>query len=332
MEKLDIIEKSDTRFRRVPLLEPYGSLYKNSLSISDYSRPSPFVKSFEELLYEELARISQSPIPFEDINIQNEKHRCISPVVIPNGHNPRSVPCGRCTLCRKARTAIWFNRFQIESTLSASTFFITLTYNDFHVSVLNKRDYQLFLKRLRYYGLTFTYSILGEYGPRGGRPHYHILIFIKNADTTYQSFCDLAVSCWTFGFVDVKIPVGNHLYYIAGYSKDMFTVLDTFRQFSLKTPIGRVPLGESPLLDYIEYTGQTAPSSDANLFSPYAGDSRSMLRHGYLNEAQVEDSINNFEKEIPTNNLISERYSLNYLSEYVKDFARLYSKYLNLKL
>ena len=76
--------------------------------------------------------------------------------------------------------------------------FVTLTYDDEHIPhnwTLNKRDFQLFMKRLRktYSHKTIRYFHVGEYGDRCphttygeeplcggcnvGRPHYHAILF-----------------------------------------------------------------------------------------------------------------------------------------------------------
>nr|CAI9752411.1 replication initiation protein [Microvirus sp.] len=64
--------------------------------------------------------------------------------------------------------------------------FVTLTYNDAHLPrnssgtpTLDKRDYQLFFKRLRKQcsGKKIRYVLSGEYGSRTYRPHYHAIIF-----------------------------------------------------------------------------------------------------------------------------------------------------------
>lgn len=53
-------------------------------------------------------------------------------------------------------------------------------------NVLSVRDFQLFIKRLRYYfdrtdkGALLRYFICGEYGPRTYRPHGHMLLFFDS--------------------------------------------------------------------------------------------------------------------------------------------------------
>lgn len=59
--------------------------------------------------------------------------------------------------------------------------FITLTYDDDHLpegGSLVKRDFQLFMKRLRKArDEKVRFYACGEYGEKSGRPHYHALIF-----------------------------------------------------------------------------------------------------------------------------------------------------------
>lgn len=65
-----------------------------------------------------------------------------------------------------------------------SNLFLTLTYNDKNLptgtegrATINKRDLQLFWKRLRKSGLDVRYYAVGEYGDSTGRPHYHAIAF-----------------------------------------------------------------------------------------------------------------------------------------------------------
>jgi hypothetical protein len=64
---------------------------------------------------------------------------------------------------------------------SLFTYFVTLTYSPADIppmGSLQKRDCQLFLKRLRKNTkLKLRYFLVGEYGEKNQRPHYHCLIF-----------------------------------------------------------------------------------------------------------------------------------------------------------
>lgn len=93
---------------------------------------------------------------------------------------PISVPCGQCVGCRIDRRDDWAVRLVHEGRLHELKCFVTLTYDDAHLpesGSLQKRDMQLFLKRLRKLHGKFRYFYCGEYGDNTNRPHYHILLF-----------------------------------------------------------------------------------------------------------------------------------------------------------
>lgn len=79
----------------------------------------------------------------------------------------------------------WSFRLVKEEAVSASSYFITLTYNTDHVPItkngfmsLQPRDVQLYFKRLRkVHTNKIRYFIVGEYGGRTNRPHYHAIMF-----------------------------------------------------------------------------------------------------------------------------------------------------------
>lgn len=72
-------------------------------------------------------------------------------------------------------------RIMDEASLSEKNCFITLTYDEKNIPVggsLEKRDLQLFFKRLRKeYGKGIRYFACGEYGETTARPHYHAAVF-----------------------------------------------------------------------------------------------------------------------------------------------------------
>lgn len=91
-----------------------------------------------------------------------------------------TLPCGKCNECRRAKSYEWALRCYLESTYHKHNCMVTLTYDNAHNDgELHKRDLQLFFKRLRksIYPAKLRYFGCGEYGSRGGRPHYHICIF-----------------------------------------------------------------------------------------------------------------------------------------------------------
>ena len=96
-----------------------------------------------------------------------------------------AVPCGQCLGCRLDWAADWALRCEKEAKLWPYNSFVTLTYNDDELpigastrSTVSKREFQLFMKRLRFElgdGIRFFAS--GEYGDTNDRAHYHALLF-----------------------------------------------------------------------------------------------------------------------------------------------------------
>lgn len=83
--------------------------------------------------------------------------QCLSPFYI-NTKLERNVPvpCGKCYYCVMRRISGWHFRLSNELKYAETASFVTLTYdnnfvpvNSYGELVLNKRDLQLFFKRLR---------------------------------------------------------------------------------------------------------------------------------------------------------------------------------------
>lgn len=105
--------------------------------------------------------------------------RCTRPIYIQNGHKIDKLPCGYCTSCRVNRITEWTTRILHESWLNNDNIFVTLTYNEDNLppkGSVNKRDLQLFFKRVRK-EKKCRYFACAEYGDSYDRPHYHTIIF-----------------------------------------------------------------------------------------------------------------------------------------------------------
>ncbi len=93
-----------------------------------------------------------------------------------------AVPCGKCIGCRLEYSRKWAIRCVHEALLYVDNCFITLTYDEANLPANNslcKRDFQLFMKRLR---KSFPFDDIrffaaGEYGDNTARPHYHAILF-----------------------------------------------------------------------------------------------------------------------------------------------------------
>ena len=94
---------------------------------------------------------------------------------------PVTVACGRCIGCRLERSRQWAIRCVHEASMHTDNCFLTLTYNDENLpadGTLVLKHWQDFMKRMRKkYGTGIRFFHCGEYGRRGGRPHYHACIF-----------------------------------------------------------------------------------------------------------------------------------------------------------
>lgn len=108
-------------------------------------------------------------------------------------------------------------------------------------ALLYYRDIQLFLKRLRkhifkYYGEKIRFYIIGEYGTKSLRPHWHCLLFF-NSSSLSQAFEDCInvgttsrpCSCprflrplWEFGICDSKRTNGEAYNYVSSYVNQSF--------------------------------------------------------------------------------------------------------------
>lgn len=162
------------------------------------------------------------------------------------------LPCGQCVGCRLEYSRQWANRCMLELEYHDSAYFVTLTYDDFHVPInyycsndetgeaspsltLCKRDFQLFMKRLRkrFSNDKIRFFMAGEYGSSTFRPHYHAILYGLHLDdltvykrspqghTYYNS--DSLASCWrdsngdAIGFVVVAPVTWETCAYTARY-------------------------------------------------------------------------------------------------------------------
>lgn len=120
-------------------------------------------------------------------------------VFVNQGDRLVPVPCGKCPNCLRRRLASWSFRLEMEALRWEKQFFVTLTYNTDHVPIsknsfmtLDPRHMTLFFKRLRQVAGKCKYYLCGEYGTKGKRPHYHLILF-GNSNMTENH----VMSCWT---------------------------------------------------------------------------------------------------------------------------------------
>lgn len=160
---------------------------------------------------------------------------CLHPILIPAHYKDSDekygifVGCNHCPLCTKARRREWSLRAILESQEydPDQIAFATLTYDDEHLpkfiascrppfreqKTLFEMDTRNWMKRLR---KRLTYPIrqmlVGEYGTKFGRPHYHVILFgLARKDWHFIE------ETWKKGFVLVKEWYQETCGYVAGY-------------------------------------------------------------------------------------------------------------------
>ena len=144
---------------------------------------------------------------------------------------PVELPCGQCIGCRLERSRQWAIRCVHESSLYDANSFITLTYDEQNMppnQSLQKRDFQLFMKRLRKYYTPqkIRFFHCGEYGDHLGRPHYHAILFnlefadkvlhkVHNGNKIYTS--PILEKIWGKGFCIIGAVTFESAAYVARY-------------------------------------------------------------------------------------------------------------------
>lgn len=165
-----------------------------------------------------------------------------------------AVPCGRCIPCLMNRRVDWSLRLQEEHKASSSAYFVTLTYDQKHLSSdqsLDKTHVQLYLKRLRKKDGTnrIRYFAVGEYGSKSFRPHYHLLLF--NAQESDVRACWRDHNGRPIGFVHVGNVTGASVAYCLKYIVQPEVIVEgrqrPFALMSRKYGIGAMYLTDAML-------------------------------------------------------------------------------------
>lgn len=152
--------------------------------------------------------------------------KCVSPISIHDEVHDEYmlVPCGKCGACRQSRRADWSFRIAQELKDHISSWFVTLTYSDDNLvfsqhgfATLVKRDFQLFMKRLRQAQLEYSkakirYYAVGEYGTKTDRPHYHAILFSVDPQLVQE-----LANIWTVGHVHVMPVSPANIHYLTKY-------------------------------------------------------------------------------------------------------------------
>ena len=144
---------------------------------------------------------------------------------------PFEVGCGKCTECINLHKITWQHRLEDEKKCHEKSCFITLTYAETDGN-LHPEDLTKFIKRLRKVvaPVKVRYYACGEYGSKGKRPHYHLVIFGYDFPDRIEFRRDkkgfmmcrspLLEKLWTFGISSV-LPAKYDDFWICyqGYAK-----------------------------------------------------------------------------------------------------------------
>lgn len=280
----------------------------------------------------------------------NPLDMCYTPFMVRDANkNIVPVPCGKCEACIKRRVSGWSFRLMQEDRYSTSSYFITLTYDRKHCPISKNRfmslrpeHLQLFFKRLRtntgrYYSrisaatmgrsrvsnLPIKYYSVGEYGTKGGRPHYHLILF--NAELSQVS------PAWMMGDVHYGqvsgASVGYTLKYLSKSWRPQHRNDDREPQFSrMSQGLGRSYL--SPKIkqwhkdDITERMCLTLPDG-RKLAMPryykdkiYSSEERGFLK-GYFEKQLIDQDMKDF-------NQSKGKHAPSYTSDVKQSFQRIY--------
>ena len=242
----------------------------------------------------------------------------LNPLDCPSVYDKVVIPCGHCIGCRLDYSRAWADRMMLELETAGSGLFVTLTYNNenahwsqFSVddtpmyATLDKRDCQLFMKRLRkkFDGRRIRFYLAGEYGENTFRPHYHAILFGLGLfdfpdllphgrnELGQQYFTSAMLSeTWGLGFVLVSDVSWKTCAYVARYvTKKLngplsvdYAVRNVIPEFSLmsrKPGIGR---------EYLDIHPECLDMASINISTPEGGRKISIPKY-YLKQLQLTD-------------------------------------------
>jgi hypothetical protein len=121
---------------------------------------------------------------------------CVTPLLLSSGVK---VACGRCRLCRDNRVNDFVGRCVAEQSVSSEVMSLTLTYRGDPTGayILDYRDVQRMLYRLRSDGFAVRYIVAGEHGERKGRAHWHCILFFSGPKVPGVAF-DVSKYDWKY--------------------------------------------------------------------------------------------------------------------------------------
>lgn len=157
---------------------------------------------------------------------------CISPVTVKTPNGAQLVACRECWQCRQRKIDDYVGRCIAETKTSVKAHAFTLTYgtdeegsaDHIRARILMYTDVQKFFKKLRSAGYPCRYFVVGEYGDRKGRAHWHGMIFWQGAVPAMpiRKKRVFALPQWEHGYSFIDDPSVSAVRYACKYiQKDM---------------------------------------------------------------------------------------------------------------
>lgn len=193
------------------------------------------------------------------------KMKCRNPFI----KDGSAYGCGQCLPCRVDKSRIWTHRIMLEAALHSDNAFVTLTYDDDHMPVVDRRpgpsqdlrgalvpkEMQDWLKRIRkaVEPVKLRYFGVGEYGDDSWRPHFHLALFgfasCQYGRSRYSKIfrnccvnCDLVRDTWGRGMVLLGDLNESSAQYVSGYVTKKMTAKDDIRLKGLHPEFARMSL------------------------------------------------------------------------------------------
>lgn len=204
------------------------------LLFMDTHYPGPDIISLEQA-----ERQLKSKIPYNPGYMRIVNH-------VPYLFRSLKVPCGKCSECKLDHAREWSYRVLMEVKSSEKPcYFLTLTYA---VAVKpNKKDLQLFMKRLRnIVGPDVRFFACGERGESNGRWHYHVILFnidlpdLVLQDGAHRYYTSETISkAWQYGIHVLGDVTAKSAAYVARYTNKKTEDNFGFINMSRRPGIGR---------------------------------------------------------------------------------------------
>lgn len=261
--------------------------------------------------------------------------RCVAPWMRYNEekHERQPTQCGSCGACLANRRMEWSFRLKEEERHCNSAFFLTLTYRDGMIPVhksgnytLRKRDIQLYMKKLRkaVFGSkkgNWKYYVVGEYGSKTKRPHYHMILFNfpREKEELFQE--KWRVKGIDIGMVHIGKVNSQSIHYVTKYHVNYKNDVDPWQELRQKEfALMSKGIGEG----YIKRVGEWHNRAKA-MYVVNNGFKQRMPR--YYKERLIDDQVKEemlldaiYEAEKAEENEISRLDMQGYIGKY--EFAR----------